>query len=177
MDLKKLETIEQEMECLKKIIEDIFGLDDMMSNSRERKYIDARMIYSKILKDRGHTLTSIGRSLNKDHATILHHVVRSEYLIKQEEPLHRKYLSARAEFLCDREVFYKNPSQRDMINRINSLTNQLEVYINERERVLIQENNYKRLRGIIKLLSEKLPEGKESLAEKKIKRMLNLEIM
>lgn len=165
------------MISLKSIIEDVFGIEDMVSSSRQRKYIDARMVYCKILKDRGHTFVAIGKSLGKDHATVIHHVVKSEYLLKAERDLHDKYLRARAEFLCDREVFYKNPTQRDMINRINSLTNQLETYIVERERVLMKEDNFRRLMGIIDLLSEKLPKGKELLAERKIRRMLNLEIM
>lgn len=177
MGRKTLESIEQEMTALKKIIEDVFGIEDMMNNTKQRKYVDARMVYSKILKDRGHTFVAIGASLDKDHATIIHHVVKFDYIAKFDSELRDKYLRARSEFLCERDVFYKNPSQRDMINQINSLNEQLDGYINERERVLLQEHNYKRLRGIINLLMEKLPEGKEKLAERKIRRMLNLEIM
>ena len=174
---KMLESVEQEMEALKKIVENVFVLDDINKNTHRRNYVDARMIYSKILKDRGHSFLSIGKSLGKNHATIIHHVVKIEYIMKHDSELRDKYQRARSEFLCEREVFYKNPSQRDMINQINSLHNQLDEYISERERVLLLEHNYKRLRGIISLLMEKLPEGKERLAESKIRRMLNLEIM
>lgn len=174
---KMLESVEEEMSALKKIVEDVFALDDLHRNTHRRVYVDARMVYSKILKDRGHSFLSIGKSLNKNHATIIHHVVKIDHIMKHDSELRSKYQKARSEFLCEREAFYSNPTQRDMINQINMLTNQLDEYINERELVLLQAHNYKRLRGIISLLMEKLPEGKERLAESKIRRMLNLEIM
>lgn len=171
MDL--IESVEAEMQALKKIVECEFGLLDLFKLTRKREYIDARMIYSKILRDRGHSLSSIGRSMNKDHATIINYVTKADYLIKQEAKLRERYTTCRSYFLQNREPVFKNPTQRDLINKITSLTNQLEQYITEREKVIYWEKQYKRLYNIINLLNERVGEGKERAAERKIRNVLN----
>ena len=49
---------------LRNIIDNVFSIN-IMKNSRTRNIVDARLIYAKILRDRGHTFSAIGRSLKK----------------------------------------------------------------------------------------------------------------
>jgi len=58
---------------LKQIIKEITGAD-INKVSRKREIIEARAIYYKILKqiDKKKSLQSIGASVGKDHATVLH---------------------------------------------------------------------------------------------------------
>lgn len=58
---------------LKKAIKEITGVD-INEVSRKREIIEARAIYYKVLKqiDKKKSLKSIGASVGKDHATVLH---------------------------------------------------------------------------------------------------------
>jgi hypothetical protein len=58
---------------LKKVIKEITGVD-INEVSRKREIIEARAVYYKILKqiDKKKSLKSIGASVGKDHATVLH---------------------------------------------------------------------------------------------------------
>lgn len=58
---------------LKKAIKEITGVD-INEVSRKREIIEARAVYYKILKqiDKKKSLKSIGASVGKDHATVLH---------------------------------------------------------------------------------------------------------
>jgi hypothetical protein len=58
---------------LKKAIQEITGVD-INQVSRKREIIEARAVYYKILKqiDKKKSLQSIGASVGKDHATVLH---------------------------------------------------------------------------------------------------------
>ena len=58
---------------LKKVIQEITGVD-INEVSRKREIIEARAVYYKILKqiDKKKSLKSIGASVGKDHATVLH---------------------------------------------------------------------------------------------------------
>jgi len=64
---------EQESSKLKEIINLEFDLD-IMEPSRERRYVDSRMVYSLVLKNRGYSYTEIGKSINKTHSTILYYL-------------------------------------------------------------------------------------------------------
>lgn len=57
---------------IKQLVEQHFKLD-ITKNTRVRAYIDARAIYYQLLKENTHdTLADIGRSMGRDHATVLH---------------------------------------------------------------------------------------------------------
>lgn len=66
---------------LKEIIQEEFDID-VDSNSRLRSVVEARMIYGKILRNHGWTMCRIGRTINRNHATIVHYVKRYNDSIK-----------------------------------------------------------------------------------------------
>lgn len=72
-------------DTLKEIIEESLGID-VMVKSRKRETVDARKIYSNVLYSKGYGLTFIGKSLKKNHATILHYIKEGEilYLIDKQ---------------------------------------------------------------------------------------------
>ena len=53
-----------EMSHLKSIIEYVFELD-IFNKSRKRQYVDARMVFTKILYNEGYGSTAIARFLKK----------------------------------------------------------------------------------------------------------------
>ncbi len=68
-----------EMSLLKNIIKGLFDID-IDRSVRKREIVDCRLIYSKILRDRGYTSVSIGKSISKDHST-------KEHEMDMEQPI------------------------------------------------------------------------------------------
>jgi hypothetical protein len=58
---------------LKKVVKEVTGVD-VTQKSRKREVVEARAVYYKILKeiDKKKSLESIGESVGKNHATVIH---------------------------------------------------------------------------------------------------------
>jgi hypothetical protein len=161
----------KESDYLKQIIQDTTGVN-IMKVSRMRPYVDARMIYSKILRDRGYKLGSIGKTLMKDHSTIIHYLSNVDIFIKTDKELVESYSTCLSKFYEafspdeNYDVFALQKKVECLTNKLNEL-NLLEKQVNEKDIM------YKRLTNIIKLVNERTPNGKEDLVEKKINAMFN----
>ena len=80
-----------ELEQIKNIIDKVVGFD-IATKKRQIEYVDARRIFYKIARTKTkHSFSSIGKCLNRDHATALHGVKQFDILINQNEFL--KYLN------------------------------------------------------------------------------------
>jgi hypothetical protein len=75
---------------LREIVNEVFGVD-IMDKSRKRNIVDARMVYAKILRDAGYSLTDIGGSIGKHHTTIISYLSEGEYMIPNIRQLHSNY--------------------------------------------------------------------------------------
>ena len=77
---------------LKKAIQEITGVD-INEVTRKRETIEARAIYYKVLKqiDKKKSLKSIGASVGKDHATVLH-ACRTVVNLSETDKQFRHYL-------------------------------------------------------------------------------------
>ena len=64
---------------------------DIQSKSRTTSHIDARIIYSYILHERGVTYQRIADHFNKNHATIINAVKNAKNYLKHEPDLYRRY--------------------------------------------------------------------------------------
>lgn len=53
---------------------------DIRQNTRIRQYVYARFIYFKVMRDKYYSLSYIGSSIGKDHATVLHGLKQFEAL-------------------------------------------------------------------------------------------------
>ena len=58
------------------ILEEIYI--DVDAETRKREVIEGRIIYCKILRDCGWTMSRIGSTINKNHATVVHYIRRFE---------------------------------------------------------------------------------------------------
>ena len=80
-------------ERLKDIVNQVFEVD-VMEKTRKREVVEARMVYSRILRDSDYmTLSKIAKSLNQSHCTIIHYNKNFKYFIKPDEKLWHKYLT------------------------------------------------------------------------------------
>jgi hypothetical protein len=83
------------LEEIKTAICDTLQLNEIefMSASRKREYVDAKTMYCKIATElTSDSSTLIGRSINRDHATVLHHRKKHETLYSYDRNYRHKYM-------------------------------------------------------------------------------------
>lgn len=161
-----------EMESLQAIVEKVFDVK-IMKQTRMRELVDARMVYSKILRDRGYTFKTIGLSLSKDHSTIVHYLSVVDVIFKQDDRLLVKYIQCRDEFLEGRDPIIRRVSDKELTSRILELNNKVEELLLERDKILNVSKKNRRLESIIDLIDQRTPMGDEKIIEKRINQMFN----
>ena len=78
-------------EMIKEIVEDFYKLK-IDSNTRRRKYVEARAIYYKLLRDNSRmSLEAIGKTMNRNHATALYSLKNIEDWLEYDEQLKQDY--------------------------------------------------------------------------------------
>jgi hypothetical protein len=165
------ETIISDMDLLKQIVEERFN-KKIISKGRYRENVDARMVFSKILRERGHTYKSIGQYLYKDHSTIIHYIEQAPNIFKTDKKLMDFYIECRNKFLENREPIVLH-TDRDLVREVLSLRNQIDDLISQYEAIKEIEKKYERLNGIINLINLRTPVGSENLIKRKINEMFN----
>lgn len=141
---------------LKKVIKEITGVD-INEVSRKREIIEARAVYYKILKqiDKKKSLKSIGASVGKDHATVLHSLKNYD-MFEQFNPtlkLFRKQILKRLNYASSEQVL--DMTKDELINSLQldimKLTDEIE---NLQETINKPRNNYNIVNNIQQLLIE-----------------------
>jgi hypothetical protein len=167
-----MKQIDPEMLRLQEIISKRFSVD-MNSPTRKRDYVNARLVYSAILRERGCTFESIAKSIDKDHATVIHYIRNSAFIFKQDKFLNKKFHDCR-------EIFFKtiDPDTLPEINipnktEVEELKEHIEILNQEIKNLVSKLNTHKRLSKIINLIEERTHYGKEEIVEKKIREMFN----
>ena len=149
---------------LKKVIKEITGVD-INEVSRKREIIEARAIYYKILKqiDKKKSLKSIGASVGKDHATVLHSLKNYD-MFEQFNPtlkLFRKQILKRLNYASSEPGL--DMTKDELINSLQldimKLTDEIENLQETITNLQKPRNNYKIVNNIETLLLE--TEGKE----------------
>lgn len=130
------------MQELKNIINEVFFVD-IDVKCRNREVVDARKIYSKILRDKGYSYERIGSSIGKDHATIIHYVRNIEHLLAYDQLLKEKYIA------CENVFSKKTKSVKEQIQKDSDtyatlirLTNELEEAILRNDKMLNEFVDY-----------------------------------
>ena len=160
------------MEKLKEIVSKVFGTD-INIKTRKRNNVEARMIFSKILREDGNTFESIGKAINKDHSTIVYYVNQASVLIKQSIELSDKYLECKNCYIDNLDVVLPQMKYDELKNEVlelKLLINQLTI---ERNEIIKVQEKYNRIKKIINLVAERTHVGKEEFIERKINQMFN----
>ena len=93
---------------------------NVLSKKRNREIVNARMIYSKILRDRKYSYVDIGMSLLKNHASVIHYCKSVNWLLKYDNNLQIKYEKCLELFSCkDEEI--QNLSKPELIIMVKKL--------------------------------------------------------
>jgi hypothetical protein len=144
---------------LKKAIQEITGVD-INEVTRKRETIEARAIYYKVLKqiDKKKSLKSIGASVGKDHATVLHSLKNYD-MFEQFNPtlkLFRKQILQRLNYKPIE--YFGNISNEQEIERLNVYIFNMEQEIESLKETITNlqtpRNNYNIVNNIQQLLLE-----------------------
>ena len=159
------------MKLLKNIIQEVF-LVDIDTNSRERKFVDARRVYCKIMKDFGFTYQDIAFTINKNHATIIHYVKSLDFIMNYDLNLKNKYILSK-EFFMLKNNNLKITSSDDLylsliflsneLNKIYSIKNKLASYLASEN--CLTDKNIEDLKSILSPILDDKVEYNESRTE------------
>jgi len=171
--MKRLPTqfADTEMNSLKEIISDTTGMN-IMDKNRFRQVVDARIVFSKIIRERGYTFSSIARYLSKDHTTIIHYICECNSLIQTNDKIMETYLICRDKFLQDKDALLTY-TDKDAVKEMIVLKNDIENLMLKNSRIKNLEIKYERLNEIINLIDKRTPEGDEHRIRKEIMKMFN----
>jgi hypothetical protein len=173
------EQVIEKMDNLKRIIDYVFKID-ISIKTRKREYVNARMVFSKILKDNGYGVTMISKYLKKDHTSIIHYVESVNSVLRFDESLMGKYMQAKDMYLNNKSL--PNPkekevklTQKEKIQqiRISVLNDEIDNLILEKRKLMVISRKHKRLSEIINFIDKQTPHGKEDFILRKISTMFN----
>jgi hypothetical protein len=117
-------------------VKEIF-LIDVDENSRKRDVVDARKVYSKILRDEGYSFESIANSFNRDHATVIHYVKSIDSILNYDRNLREKYIACKEIYTEKREsIFEEMKKDVDAYVTIVRLNNELHEAISLKNKIL-----------------------------------------
>ena len=154
------------------IIKKRLGLD-IMVKTRSREYVDARIIYSKILKEHGYTLSVIGNSIMRDHTVIVHYLQTANALIKNDDNFYMNLVSCRNEFNVGKLDSSGVEKLRQLQDALYKITKDYELEKKKNASTKKIIDKYDRFCTLIDYLDRIIPEGDESFAIKKLMRALN----
>ena len=160
------------MEKLKEIVSQVFETD-INIKTRKRNNVEARMIFSKILREDGSTLQAIGKAINKDHSTVIYYVNQASNLIKQSIELSNKYLECKNCYINNLDVVLPQMKYDELKNEVVELKALINQLTEERNEIIKVKEKYNRIKKIINLVAERTHVGKEEFIEKKINQMFN----
>jgi hypothetical protein len=134
-----MQSRQEEIDELKRIVNDIF-LVDLEVKNRKRNVVDARKVYSKILRDNGYSYDLIGETLGKDHATIIHYIKNVEYILSYDKMLIDKYIACKSVFVKTRKSIKEQIKKDvDIYVTVIRLASELQDAVSSKKKVL---NNF-----------------------------------
>ena len=145
---------------------------NIKSKRRTRDIVDAKMIYSKLLREKGFTLKKIGETLGKDHTTIIHYIRAMDNLIETEPNMNNTYAKCR-------DIFFEGEEREAQIDpeilkiRMKDLRRQCNILNIELQKQKEQNRRYKRLSELVSVLDQRIPKGKEEQFKTIINRVFN----
>lgn len=162
----------KEVEQLKYIIKSVFFVD-INRETRKRDFVDARRVYSKILRERGYSFADIGRTIKKNHATIIHYLRDIDHIFVHDKSFFEKYSKCREAVFnsLDDNSEYESDIMYKQI--IKSLETKLSEMTYKCIKISKKIEKYNRIKSIIELIEERTCEGDEEIIEGKIRKIFN----
>lgn len=161
----------QDIKDAKKVVEQVLNAN-IHAKNRERANVDARMLYSKLLREMGMSLKSIGATLNKDHSSIVHYLDVINRLIESDKTTQLNYLRCKEKYYENRQPEYVG-EEKAISKQLAEAEKKINKLMLELDKISNTEIKYERLSSIINLIDSRTPRGKERSIERRINLMFN----
>lgn len=175
---------------LREHIEREFGIENLRERRRYNDIINARMIYSYILRGLGYTLTDIGKSLGKHHATIINYLDNMEGYLQTDTILRDKFNKVSRSFLgedieisndslnTNAALKYAELKEVELKNRISILESRIKELTSEvlehRSSNKFNSDDIDRFYNIFKLVKQRTKHGDEYKVFQKLNQMYDV---
>jgi hypothetical protein len=178
--MKNLINKETQTIILKQIVSEVFDVD-ILDKRRIRKVVDARGVYSKILKDKGFTLVFIGQSLNKDHSTIINCLNNTEFFIEHDKNIKQKYYICLSKFhqalgiteLDTLSDLSEYQLKKEIIKLRLELTDLADSYDELSNKYTIDAKKHSKYEYIYHMISTRCKDSYLYMVERKVNQILN----
>jgi hypothetical protein len=143
MELTYKEKTDIEKESLKEIVSGVFNVEISLKD-RKRNSVDARRIYSKILRERGYTFESIGNALDRNHASVVNYMLSVDTILSYDKGLRDKYIACKNVFLEGRAplMVERVKKDADIYMTVIKLNDELQEIIKEKKEILTKFVHY-----------------------------------
>jgi hypothetical protein len=164
------------MNALKDIIQHHLGVDVIKDKSRTKEKVEARMMFSYIMHEKGYGPSEIGRFLKKDHTSVIHYLKTFPWYLKTDKALSEDYAVVRKSFVNDLGHIFEFTNS-ELTKEIFFLQNKInDLYSEQKQLKDSIESSYKtkgRLQNIFKLIQERTRIGAEDEVLKKLNHFYN----
>jgi len=144
---------------------------DVFVSCRERPFVDARIVFSNLLKEQGMGPTAIGNVLSRNHATVLHYFRRGEALLETDKIFRKRYVTCREQFVGEDPVFYYDaPELRKKFIEVRDELDQTKRELYELRK---QMKSDRRLQPILDMVRIRTKRGEEEEVANRINRVYN----
>jgi len=144
---------------------------DVFVSCRKRAFVDARIVFSNLLKEQGMGPSAIGRILGRDHATVLHYFRKFEALLETDKAFRKQYVICREQYIGEDPIFYY--SAPELRRRFMELRRELEETRGKLDEAREQLKYDRRLQPILDMVRIRTKRGEEEEVAHRINRVYN----
>jgi len=162
----------EEIKHIKSIVNSVFMVN-INVETRRRSHVDARRAYSKIMRERGYSFEKIGKTLEKDHATIIHYLRNIDYIFAYDAVFLEKYAKCKNMMLVSPDEIDQAIPEKAYVQRIKDLEGQVAELVLQLNKSNSKLSKYNRIKSIIKLINDRVVDDEIELVESKIRTLLN----
>ena len=161
---------------LKKVIDRVFNID-VTTKGRQRHLVNARMVFSKILRDENCSYKQIAFFLNlESHASIMHYIKQIDFILGYEKDLKELYDKC-LELYKDADSSIEDLAPNELKIRIEALENKNKLLSLEIESLKssIKDLNKedKRFLQLFNLIRSRTKKGNENEVARKLNTIYN----
>jgi hypothetical protein len=181
MELKQQCSSDQKIEVIKDIVQEVMKVN-LLDRKRHARIVEARMIFSLMLRENGFTYKAIGRYLRRDHSTIMYYHIIIKDLMQVDMGIVKNYTKCKEQFLIKEDYLNLENNKEYLLSEVSMLRNKVKLLemdnrclISEKEN-LIKEftfDNKNRLTKVFKFIDDNTPDGREHIIYRRIKKCFN----
>lgn len=170
-----------EIEEVRSVVETVMNID-IMDRKRNHNIVEARMIFSLILRNKGYKYAAIAKYLNRDHTTIMYYCLSVKDLIHVDKNVLSHYTKCKDLLLIKEDSLNLENNQEYLIENLDILKSKVKVLEHEKRELedryeqLLKDFNFdkkSRLIKVFKFIDENTPEGREQVIYRRIKKVFN----